>query len=123
MARKATKRPEAAPREEPSADDLDHRIVEETLALAEEVGWDGVRLRLVAERLGVPLNAVASRFRAVDAIADAWLARGDAAMPAPVPADFAARPAPARVEAVILRCLAPLAPPRRMPATGVAAKL
>src|SRR3546814_5267969 len=80
MARKATKRPEAAPREEPSADDLDHRIVEETLALAEEVGWDGVRLRLVAERLGVPLNAVASRFRDVDAIADAWLARGVAAM-------------------------------------------
>src|SRR3546814_20304426 len=101
MARKATKRPEAAPREEPCADDLDHRIVEETLALAEEVGWDGVRLRLVAERLGVPLNAVASRFRDVDAIADAWLARGVAAMLAPVPAGFAERPEPARVATVI----------------------
>lgn len=105
------------------AAELDHRIVEETLALAAEVGWEGVRLRLVAERLGVPLNAVAGRYRDLDAVADAWLGRGVAAMLAPMPADFAERPAAERVETVILRFLDTLAPHRRVTAAMVAAKL
>ena len=123
MARRTTPRPRARPSETPADDDLDSRIVEETLALAEDVGWDGVRLRLVAERLGLPLNAIADRYRDIDAIADAWLGRGVAAMLAPTPADFGDRPAAERLETMILRFLDTLAPHRRVTGAMIAGKL
>ena len=43
-----------AARSPPQAD-LSERIVDAALDLAEETGWDGLRLRRVGERLGVPL--------------------------------------------------------------------
>lgn len=99
------------------------RIVDETLALAEEAGWEGVRLRIVAERLDMPLDDLARRYRDLDAIADAWLGRGVAAMLAPMPADVAALPPEQRVEAAILRFLDALAPHRAVTAAMIAAKL
>src|SRR5512147_760487 len=51
------------------------RIVDAAIALAEEVGWENVRLRIVAERLGVSLTEISSHFRDLDAVADAWFAR------------------------------------------------
>jgi AcrR family transcriptional regulator len=123
MARRTTSSTPAASANAGAADDLDHRIVEDTLALAEQVGWEGVRLRLVAERLDIPLNALGNRYRDLDAIADAWLGRGVAAMLAPMPADFAERPANERIETAILRFLDALAPHRRVTASMIAAKL
>ena len=51
------------------------RIVDAAIALAEERGWENVRLYLVAERLGVGLDAIGRGFRDLDAIANAWFAR------------------------------------------------
>ena len=51
------------------------RIVDAAIALAEERGWENVRLYLVAERLGIGLDDIGREFRDLDAIADAWFAR------------------------------------------------
>jgi len=122
MARRTTGTP-AAPARSHAADDLDHRIVEETLALAEQVGWEGVRLHTVAERLDIPLNALANRYRDLDAIADAWLRRSVAAMLAPMPAGFVEQPPNERIETAIVRFLDALAPHRGVTAAMIAAKL
>ncbi len=43
---------------------LEDRIVDTAIDLAEEIGWGSLRLRLVAERLSVPLTkATAQRIR------------------------------------------------------------
>ncbi|MEX0732419.1 MAG: TetR family transcriptional regulator [Aquisalimonadaceae bacterium] len=55
-------------------------IVDAALALAEEQAWEQVRLYRVAERLGIPLQAVSGHFREKEDIADAWFDRADAAM-------------------------------------------
>jgi AcrR family transcriptional regulator len=59
---------------------LDQRIVDRTVGLAAEVGWEGVRLRRVAEDLGITLPELRSRYRDLDAIADAWFRRALDAM-------------------------------------------
>lgn len=84
-------------------DPLDERIVDAAVALAEEVGWENVRLRTVAERLDRPLATIAARCRDSDAAAAAWFARARQAMPAPPPEDFAALPARDRLEVVLRR--------------------
>lgn len=49
--------------------DFEQRVVETVIAMAEEVGWENVRLRVVAERLDIPLSEIASHFRDLDAVA------------------------------------------------------
>lgn len=97
------------------------KILDETLKLAEEVGWDRVRLRAVAERLGIGLDAVRREYRDLDAIADAWFRRAHLAMLAsPPPAD---RPPPDRIEHVLFAWLDALAPHRRVTGEMLAGKL
>lgn len=92
----------------------DAQIVDAALALAAEVGWENLRLRQLAERLGLPLTALHARFRDADAIADAWFARAQAAMLAEPDADFAALPARERLQRLIWRWFAAQAPQRRV---------
>ncbi len=103
--------------------DLRQRIVDATLDLAEEVGWEAVRLRLVAGRLGISSAELRLHFRDLDAVADAWLARADAAMLAPPDAGFAALAARERLFHVMTRWLDALAGHRRVSGQMLAAKL
>lgn len=105
------------------ADPLAARIVDEALAMAAERGWQAVRLRLIAERLGVSLPQVAERFRDVDAVADEVFRRAWAAMLAPPPVGFAELPSGERLSLVLLRWFDALAPHRRVVAQMLAAKL
>ena len=102
---------------------LDQRIVDAALDLAEETGWDGLRLRRVAERLGVPLAEVLVHYRDLDAVADAWFRRAWAAMLAPPPGDLATRPARERLHLVMMRWFDALAPHRAVTGQILAAKL
>jgi AcrR family transcriptional regulator len=102
---------------------LERRIVDAALDLAEEVGWDGLRLRRVAERLDVPLAEVVVHFRDLDAVADAWFGRAWAAMLAPPPGDFAKRPARERLHLMTMRWFDALAPHRDVTGQILAAKL
>ena len=87
--------------------DLDQRIVDRTVALAAEVGWERVRLRQVAEDLGIALPEVLAHYRDLDAVADAWFRRPLEAMLASGDtkgeAGFADLPARERVYLVMMR--------------------
>ena len=103
---------------------LADRIVDHALELAEEVGWHGVRLHAVADRLGVSLAEVRRHYRDLDAVADAWLARADRAMLARGgDAGFAGLSAEERLHACIARWLDSLAGHRRVTAEIFRAKL
>jgi len=105
----ASKR-KTAPRDE----ELAARIVDTAIAMAEEEGWDNVRLRRVADALGITLAEIGRHFRDQDAIADAWFARARAAMLAPLEPEFAALPARERLKIVIWRWFDALAPHREV---------
>lgn len=83
--------------------DLGHQIVDRTVGLAAEVGWERVRLRRVAEDLGLTLPEVLTHYRDLDAVADAWFRRPLDAMLAPGEAGFADLPARERVYLVMMR--------------------
>ena len=102
---------------------LAERIVDETLTVAEEIGWQRVRLRLVAERCGVPLAEVLEHYRDLDAVADGWFRRAWAAMLAPPPTGFATRPAHERLNIVRGRWFDALDPHRHVSAEMIRAKM
>ena len=83
--------------------DLEQRIVDRTVGLAAEVGWEGVRLRRVAEDLGITLPELLTHYRDLDAVADAWFRRALDAMLAPTDVGFADLPARERVYLVMVR--------------------
>lgn len=65
------------PRAEPEASVSD-RIIDGTLELAAERGWQDLRLHDVARHLDLPLGEIGRHFRDLDAIANAWFARAEA---------------------------------------------
>ncbi len=103
--------------------DLEPRIVEAAVALAAEVGWERVRLRRVAETLGVSLAEVRACTRDLDAVADAWFARALAGMLVGPEAGFAALPARERVYRVMMRWFEANAGHRRLVGEMLRAKL
>lgn len=106
-----------------ATDPVSERIVDAAVAMAEDSGWEGVRLRVVAEWLGLPLTEVLARFRDLDAVADAWFRRAWEAMLAEQPEGFAKRPTGERVEVLLLRWFDALAPHRRVTGQMLRAKL
>lgn len=83
--------------------DLRDRIVDTSVEVAEEAGWENLRLWTVARRLGVPLTMVMENFRDADAVADAWFTRALRAMVQPPDAGFEDRSARERVHTVLMR--------------------
>jgi AcrR family transcriptional regulator len=55
-------------------------IVNAALALAEQAGWESVRLHDVADSMGIDLETIRSQFREKDDIAEAWFDRADRGM-------------------------------------------
>lgn len=101
---------------------LDDRIVAAAIRLAEEIGWDDVRLSRLAAALAMPLAELTARFRDQDAIADAWFARGRAALCASEPEEAALPPAE-RLATAMLRWFDALAPHRRVTTQMLQVKL
>ena len=89
-------------------------ILDTALAIAEGTGWSRLRLGEVAGALGVPVAHVRRYYRDKDALADAWLARADAAMLADPGTGFRRLPAQERIHRVIMRWLGALTPYRRL---------
>src|SRR3954447_5463650 len=87
-------------REDPQS--LRDQIVDTAIDLAEQEGWEELRLRKVAERCGVDLTDVLSEFRDIDAVANAWFERALAAMLQPPEQGFQERPAGERVHTVMV---------------------
>ena len=111
-------------RKTPSAPhETDERIVDAAIALGEETGWRNLRLRLVAERLGLNMAEIHGHFRDADAIADAWFARAEAAIVLPRGRAFARLPARARLHSVMLGWFDALSEHRRITAEMLRVKL
>ncbi len=102
---------------------LEDRIVEQAIALADEAGWGNVRLRVVAERLDVPLTDVLKHYRDLDAVANAWFGRATTAMLAPAPKRFAKLPAENRLHLVMMRWFDALKGHKRVTGEMLAVKL
>lgn len=103
--------------------DFEQRVVETVIAMAEEAGWENVRLRVVAERLDIPLAEIASHFRDLDAVANAWFQRARERMLDPVPPEFRALPARQRLETLLLRCFDAISKHRRVSVQMLTGKL
>ena len=97
------------------------RILDMALAVATETGWHDLRLRVVAERLGITLAALRERFRDADAIADALFGRALSAMLA-APVDPALPPS-ARAAAALLRWFEGFGPHRDLAGQMIREKL
>ena len=91
------------------------RIVDATLEIADEHGWDAVRLYQVADRLGLSLERIYQHYPDLDAVANAWLIRADQAMLAVRKrADFKALPAQERLYAAMMAWFGVLGTRRRV---------
>ncbi len=87
-------------------------ILDAALARAEAEGWSALRLREVAGDMGITPADIRMHFREKNDLADAWLARADAAMLAAPPKGFADLPPPERIHLMVMRWLDALAPHR-----------
>jgi AcrR family transcriptional regulator len=103
--------------------DFEQRVVDTAVAMAEEVGWENVRLRIVAERLDIPLADLASHFRDLDAVANAWFQRARQQMLDPVSPEFGGLPARQRLESLLLRWFDATSAHRRVSVQMLAGKL
>ena len=99
------------------------QILETALDMAEESGWDAIRLRQVAERLGLSMDQVLVHYRDLDAVADAWFVRGWQAMLAAPPEGFADMAARERLYVLMMRWFDALAPRREVTAQMLRTKL
>jgi AcrR family transcriptional regulator len=99
------------------------RIVDAAIALAEERGWENVRLYLVAERLGIGLAEIGREFRDLDAIANAWFGRARQQLLRLPAATLIGRPPPERLHAAMTTWFDALAPHHAVTAQMLDAKL
>ncbi|MGI9450906.1 MAG: hypothetical protein ACR2QH_09780 [Geminicoccaceae bacterium] len=98
------------------------RIVDGALELAEQCGWDDLRLHHIAGRLGLPLGEIGRHFRDLDAIANAWFARAEAKMRDLSTEDLVDLAPPDRLFKAMIRWFEALAPHRRVTGKMLRAK-
>lgn len=99
-------------------------IVDAALALAEQAGWEPVRLHNVADAMGSDLEAIRRQFREKEDIAEAWFDRADRAMLAAASAPgFSEASADDRVQRLIFSWLDVLSVHRRVTRQIILGKL
>ncbi len=104
--------------------ELEQAIVDTALMLAEEKGWESVRLHQIAEALHVPLDEIRLHFREKEAIIDAWFDHADAAMlQACETAGFEQGSTHEKLHLLIMKWLSALQPHRRVARQMIIGKL
>ena len=96
------------------------RIIDGALELAEERGWEDLRLHHIARHLDLSLGEIGRHFRDLDAIANAWFARAEAEMRNLSTDDLAP---PDRLYQAMTRWFDALAPHRRVTGQMLRGKL
>ena len=87
-------------------------VIDAAMALAEERGWEQMRLHELAAKLDVELGEIGALFRDADAIANAWFARARARLLDLPATEIEGRTPPERLEIAITTWLNALAPYR-----------
>jgi AcrR family transcriptional regulator len=96
---------------QPSAE----QILDTALILAEDCGWERLRLFAIAEQLGVGLDAIARHYTDKDQLVEAWFDRADQAMLIRSRDEALSLLSPAqRLEELLLAWFAPLDAHRRL---------
>jgi AcrR family transcriptional regulator len=91
------------------------QILDTALTMAEDCGWERLRLYAVAERLDIGLEAIARHYPDKDRLADAWFDRADRALLARSHADdLAGLSAAGRLEELLIAWLQALDAHRRL---------
>lgn len=91
------------------------QILDTALILAEDCGWERLRLFAIADQLGVGLDAIAHHFTDKDQLVEAWFDRADQAMLIRSRDEALSLLAPAqRLEELLLAWFAPLDAHRRL---------
>ena len=104
--------------------DIEQSIIDTALTLAEESGWESVRLHQVAEALHRPLDEIRLHFREKEELIDAWFDRADAAMLQAREAEgFAQESMREKLHLLIMKWLAALQPHRRVARQMIVGKL
>ena len=99
----------------PAKPDLAGTILDTALQLAEERSWERLRLRDIADALGISLDAIRRHYAQKDDLVEAWFDRADAAMlktaesPALIELDM-----PERLHQIIMSWLDALAAHRKV---------
>jgi ubiquinone biosynthesis protein COQ9 len=90
-------------------------ILDTALTLADEQGWEAVRLHRVAAAAGITLDDIRRHYREKDALIDAWFDRADAAaLTLAASGELAALTPRERLFRLIMAWLAALAPHHRV---------
>lgn len=98
-----------------SPSDLPDRILDTALVLAQEHGWESIRLHEIAGVLGISLDEIRQYYREKEDLVDAWFDRADAAMLKEAElAGFESLPVRQKLHRLIMVWLGALAPYRRV---------
>ncbi len=98
-----------------SQSDLSERILDTALVLAQEHGWENIRLHDVARALGISLDDIRQHYREKEDLVDTWFDRADAAMLKEAElAGFESLSAHQKLHRLIMAWLGALAPYRRV---------
>lgn len=99
------------------------QILGAALTLAEQTGWESLRLHQVAQQLDCSLEEIRQHFAEKEAFTDAWFDAADAAMlQRAAQADGQALPHHERMTELLMAWLAALAPHRRVTRQMIAGK-
>ncbi len=98
-------------------------IVDAALNAADEIGWDALTMRGLAEAQGISPAALHKHMPDKNAIADRWFARALTAMLAPLPAVAVEAPARDRLELLLMRWFDALSPHRGVTVAMLSDKL
>lgn len=91
------------------------KILDAALTLADEQGWEAVRLHRLAAAAGITLDDIRRHFREKDALIDAWFERADgAALALAASGELAGATPRERLFRLIMAWLAALAPHRQV---------
>ncbi|MEN8213727.1 MAG: TetR/AcrR family transcriptional regulator [Pseudomonadota bacterium] len=104
--------------------EIERSIVNTAMVLAEEKGWESVRLHQVAAALQLPLDEIRLHFREKEELIDAWFDRADEAMlQARETEGFARGGTREKLHLLMMQWLGALQPHRRVTRQMIAGKL
>lgn len=108
----------------PPATASSQQILDTALVMADQHGWEALRLYQVADQLEIPLTQIQAHFDQKDALIDAWFDRADQAMlTQAASSELRNLPEQERLESLLMHWLQALAPHQEVSRQMIEGKL